>query len=193
MFRITISLLISSLLIYQGPGLKQTEHATPYEDSEAYQVYSAILPLEWPSTEAKAKMLVIRAETTAYEMCLRPDGESRKTIGPAIEDYVKQNGKTRLLQRHFALDPPYELITDEVLKSTFEHGSWVEFYKEHPDSGGSIELSAVGFNADKTVAVVYMGHSCGLLCGGGGFHVLEKKGGKWAPLEWKGTACFWAS
>ena len=56
-----------------------------------------------------------------------------------------------------------------------------------------MELSAVGFNVNKTVAVVYMGHYCGALCGGGGFHVLKKKDGKWVALDWKGSSCAWAS
>jgi hypothetical protein len=62
-----------------------------------------------------------------------------------------------------------------------------------PYTGGWIELSAIGFNADKTVAVVYMGHLCGGLCGGGQFHVLQKKDGKWEPLKWQGKRCAWVS
>jgi hypothetical protein len=56
-----------------------------------------------------------------------------------------------------------------------------------------MEFSAVGFNVDKPIAVVYMGHSCGPLCGGGTFHVLEKSEGKWKPFEWKGSSCAWIS
>lgn len=70
---------------------------------------------------------------------------------------------------------------------------WKAFYESHPDSSGWIELSAVGFNADKTVAVIYHGHHCGNLCGGGGFTVLRKKEGKWQPWQFKGAGCAWAS
>lgn len=69
---------------------------------------------------------------------------------------------------------------------------WKTFYDRYPDSGGWIELSAVGFNTEKTVAVVYIGHNCGVLCGGGHFHVLQKREGKWQPLKWKGSSCAWA-
>ena len=54
-------------------------------------------------------------------------------------------------------------------------------------------LDSVAFNADKTIAVVYMGHSCGSLCGGGTFYVLEKKDGIWKNMRWRGTSCAWAS
>jgi hypothetical protein len=83
-------------------------------------------------------------------------------------------------------------MADE-LKSAIQTAGWEGFYQRYPDSGGWIELSAVGFNVDKTVAVVYMGHHCGPLCGSGGFHVLEKKDGKWVALGWEGSGCAWAS
>ncbi len=136
---------------------------------------------------------MIRAEAKGYEMCLRPEKESENIIGAAISEYVKLNKGSWLLKRKFGIDIPYELISSAELTSTFEQGGWERFYAKYPDSGGLIELSAVGFNADKTVAVVYMGHSCGLLCGGGEFHVLQKRDGKWLPLSWRGMSCSWVS
>lgn len=128
-------------------------------------------------------------------MCLVPEKEYEGLIGPAIAEYVRLNKKAWLLQKKFQIDKPYDFITPDELKLTFEKGvdGWKQFYEEHPDSGGWITMSAVGFNAAKTIAVVYMSHSCGSLCGEGGFHVLQKKGGKWLPLDWKGTSCSWAS
>ena len=187
-----VVLLISLILPFQSTS------ATPqseYELPEAYEVYSAILPSEWPWQVANAKSLVIRRETKAYDMCLKPEKEYEETVGPAISDYLKQNQKTRLLQKNLQIAKPYEIIGSDELKSIFAQGieGWKKFYDQHPDSGGWIELSAVGFNADKTVAVVYMGHHCGGLCGGGHFHVLQKQDDKWVPLEWKGASCAWAS
>jgi hypothetical protein len=66
--------------------------------------------------------------------------------------------------------------------------------ERHPHSAHSyITLSPVAFNAHKTIAVVYMDHSCGSLCGGGGFYVLEKKDGIWRNMRWRGTSRAWAS
>jgi hypothetical protein len=169
--------LISSLLLYQSSAVSTDNQPKPYEDAEAYEVYSAILR---PWQVVKAKSLVIRSETKGYKMCLRPDGESEKIIGQAISQYVKLNEKNWLLKRGLRIKKPYELAPFDKLRSALNSRGW-------------IELSAVGFNADKTVAVVYMGHHCGGLCGGGGFHVLQKKGGKWAPLTWKGSSCAWES
>ncbi|HKN83983.1 MAG TPA: hypothetical protein VJW17_11115 [Pyrinomonadaceae bacterium] len=164
-----------------------------YEEAEAYEVYAAILPSEWPLKEAHAKQLIIRRETTSYEMCLKPEKEFQDKLGPAISAYLELNKKQWLLQPRFSLELPYQFIDSAKVKAIFEHSDWDEYYRLYPKSGGLIDLSAVGFNDDKTVAVVYMGHGCGPLCGGGGFHVLEKVDGKWKPLEWKGSRCYWIS
>ena len=188
-----VSLLISPLLLFQNGAANKDAPPKSYGDAEAYEVYSAILPTEWPWRVANAKSLVIRSETIGFKMCLQPDAESEEIIGLAISEYVKLNEKTWLLQERLNIEKPYKFITSDGLKIVFEQGDWENFGKQYPGSGGWIELSAVGFNADKTVAVVYMGHHCGTLCGGGGFHVLQKKDGKWEPLKWKGTSCVWMS
>ena len=191
MFGKITSLLILALLLSQG--ISGGGKAPPYEDQEAYEVYSAILPLEWPLEDAKAKNLIIQNETKGWEMCLRPDTEWQEKIGPAISDYLRLNAKPLLLQPRIKVAVPYRLINADELKSVNHTAAWEGFYQRYPDSGGWMELSAVGFNVNKTVAVFYMGHHCGALCGGGGFHVLTKRDGKWVALDWKGSSCAWAS
>lgn len=143
--------------------------------------------------DANAKRLIIQNETRGYEMCLRPEKEWQEKIGPAISDYVRTNAKPLLIQPRIKVGAPYRLIIADELRSTIQTAGWEGFYKRYPGSGGWMEFSAAGFNANKTVAVVYMGHHCGPLCGSGGFHVLEKKDGKWVALDWKGLSCAWAS
>ncbi|MBO0859097.1 MAG: hypothetical protein J2P21_11595 [Chloracidobacterium sp.] len=187
-----ILLLIASLPLYQT-GAVSDNQLKPYEDAEAYDVYAAILPTDWLWQVQKAKSLVIQRETKVYNMCLRPDADSEKIVGQAISEYVQLNEKTWLLQQRLDIEKPYEFIGSDDLKSIIDHGGWEKFGKQYPESGGWIELSAVGFNTDKTVAVVYMGYHCGWLCGRGEFHVLQKKDGKWAPLKWNGESCWWDS
>jgi hypothetical protein len=186
------SLLILAFLLSQGV-VGSSGKAPPYEDQEAYEVYSAILPLERPLRDAHAKRLIIQNETKGFEMCLRPEKEWQEKIGPAISDYVRANAKPSLLLPRIKVEVPYRLILADELSSAIQTAGWEGFNQRYPDSGGWMELSAVGFNVNKTVAVVYMGHHCGPLCGGGGFHVLEKKDGKWVALDWKGSSCAWAA
>jgi hypothetical protein len=183
--------LIASLLLYQSGAVSADSRPKPYEDAEAYEVYAVILPTDWLWQVQKAKSLVIQRETKVYNMCLRPDAESEKIIGPAISEYVRLNEKTWLLQQRLNIEKPYQFIAFDDLKFVSEQGGWEKFDEQYPDSGGWIELSAVGFNTDKKVAVVYMGYHCGWMCGKGKFHVLHKKDGKWAPLEWNGETCLW--
>ncbi|HEU0175566.1 MAG TPA: hypothetical protein VFV58_14995 [Blastocatellia bacterium] len=188
-----VSLLISSLSLFQNGATNKDAQPNSYEDAEAYEVYSVILPTVWPSLLGNAKSLVIRSETIGYKMCLQPEAESEKIIGQAISEYVKLNKMAWLLQRRLSIEKPYELIPYDELRSALKQGGWENFYKQYPNSGGWIELSAIGFNADKTVAVVYMGRHSWSLSGGGRFHVLQKKDGKWTPLKLKWPRCAWES
>lgn len=181
------------LLLLVASALPSQTTSSAYDDADAYEVYAAILPLEWPLRVAHAKQLVIRRETRSFQMCLKPDSEIEAKVGPAIADYVKLNESKWLLQPRLSFTSPYQFLETSKFDALMGQGGWPEFYRRYPESGGLIEFSAVGFDVNKIIAVVYMGHSCGPLCGGGTFHVLEKSDGKWKPLEWKGSSCAWAS
>lgn len=193
MFYKAILLLLSAFIFFQQGVVNTNDQPQPYEDADAYEVYAAILPSDWMWSVNKAKKLVIQSKASAFKMCVTPKGESIEILKDAISAYVELSKKSWLLQRRFSLEKPYELITSEELKSTFEHGSWEKFYERYPNSGGYLDLSPVGFNKEKTVAIVYMGHNCGNLCGGGTFYVLQKKDGKWVPLKYQGSSCSWMS
>jgi hypothetical protein len=177
------------------------EEPKPYLDTEAYEVYAAQLPQEWPWSEAHAKQLVIQKETTGYprfgrgDACLPSGGDFSESWNEVLDDYKKQNEMTKILARGFAIDKPYNLIPKQEFDDLFKKDGpgWDGFYVRHADSGGIIHLSAVGFNKDKGRAMLYAGHSCGLLCGGGGYAFFEKKEGKWVRAIVKGMSCSWAS
>jgi hypothetical protein len=183
--------VILLLLVFSSLPTQTTSSA--YDDADAYEVYAAILPSEWPLRVAHAKQLVIRRETKSYQMCLKPDSEIQAKVGPAIAAYVKLIEREWLLQPRLSFTSPHQFLEAGKFDALMSQGGWLEYYRQYPESGGLIEFSAVGFNVDKTTAVVYMGHSCGMLCGGGTFHVLEKSDGKWKPFEWKGSWCSWVS
>jgi hypothetical protein len=208
MLRQGFLLVISFLLLSQSIHFGQNNQLPIYKDEVAYEVYSAILSSPEGTRLPKSKNFVIRQETLRNfgafldinppsPICLRPDAESAKIISTTIEDYVKVNKMKWRLQEKFKLEIPYRLITSEmvisIIKPFTEKEDWKKFYKQYPDSGGFIDLSAVGFNADKTVAVVSIGYWCGSLCGEGKYYVLQKREGKWIPLEWKGESCSWVS
>jgi hypothetical protein len=194
--RILLALGGALLLLYPLYGRHRPANAEPYEVDEAYRVYSAVLPAIGENP------LVIGGETRTPEICLQPlDSQAEKVLRPAIDNYLQLNATPRQLQKHFEISRQYELLPEEELKATFRDGmngspsieGWNTFYARHPGSEGLIELSAVGFNADKTIAVVFIGYHCGDECRGGEFRALEKNGGKWQLLTGRGrwNHCVW--
>jgi len=158
----------------------QHELVAPYENSDAYDVYEAVLATD---VAGATSPLVISAETEPSGMCLEPEGEWKLVLMHAIADYKKQNAKSRRLQPQFRMKRRYELLTKKEIYARFKN----------PGDGSWVELSAVGFNSKRTIAVLWVSYECPGLCGSGTFHVLHKNNGKWQPLEWKGRSCVVAS
>jgi hypothetical protein len=143
--------------------------------------------------------LVIQQETasTNRQECLPRGNAASEMWAGVLEDYKKQNQTPRLFSRSFSIDTPYKLISrtgisDSFGGKTFNEG-WKSFYSRYPDSQGYIELSAVGFNADKTKAFVYIAHHCDTLCGASGYTFLEKRNGKWVKAPVNASFCGWIS
>jgi hypothetical protein len=165
------------------------------EDPEAYTVISALLPGE-------GQFLVLRQQTTFWEkktskdLGIRGDAKFRKEWGKVMDDFVRKNRSPRLLDDKIALERSYKIVSDSELDAIFEHrdaDGWNAFYKKYPRSFGIWSVSAVGFNADKTKALVELNRNCGLLCGGGGPHFLEKRDGRWVEVRVNATVRVWAS
>ena len=124
-------------------------------------------------------------------MCLQPPKAQESVYRPLIDDYAAKNKKKLTLKRNFDL-PQYALVGPTDVKAIQQRsrvaaGFPFKFFV-------IFHVSAVGFNRDGTRALVYVGHRCGSLCGGGGYHFLMKKDGRWqVDREYGGMSCFWAS
>ena len=110
---------------------------------------------------------------------------------PLIQDYIAKNKKKLGLERKFDL-PQYALVgvTEiKVIQQRSRAGDGFPF-----NVSVIFHVSAVGFNRDGTRALVYVGHDCGSLCGGGGYYFLVRKDGHWqTDRERRGLSCRWAS
>ena len=196
-----VSLIVFVLIGFVWVGRAQT--AAKVEDPDAYAVYSVVFTPEPDEKPAKQRRLIIRAGTSDYprysnepDECLKPDDANETRLRPLINAYRDANKSMSVLQRKFSLPFEYELVPSDVIDGFFKTkgpGGWADFYKRFPGSGGYVEMSAVGFNSDKTLALLYAGHSCGGLCGGGAYHLLKKVDGKWTEINWPGTTCTWVS
>ena len=166
--------------------------------AEEYAVYSAVIANMFDGervtfdTGAKIKLLVIQ-DVTATDPTTRDDSRqddqyfrrmfSTLTEGVA-KDYRAKNNKPVRLVDSFGFIVKHVLVDkQEVDKIFIGGGSWEEFYKRYPDSGGFIILSRVGFNAAMNQALVYIQHGCGGLCGTGHYVLLEKSVDRWRVVN----------
>ena len=190
---IALPMLVLSLAASAQRGAVEpyeTHHETatePYEDKGAYDIYNLLLPSEEVMRFAKGTLLIQEDTVTKLDpaACIAPS--EKDEFKDAIADFERVNRKPWRLQRQFTIEKPYELVNQQTLKVVFENGWWGAFYKRYPDAGGYFVFSAVGFNKDKTLAVVYSGSICGSECGQWSLHLLKKLDGTWRVVP--GITC----
>ena len=205
--RRNIGTLFFSLLVVLGQGYPcagqedSTAHpktiVKPYVDADAYAIYAILLAID------KHTFFVIQSETesrptaTPENVGIKGDRDFYKVWGPVLKDYAKKYRSPRLLTRKIPIEVPCELVPQQQISALFRSetkwNAWGPFYELYPSSGGYFWFSAVGFDPQKTHAIVSMNHRCGMLCGGGGPNFFEKKNGKWREVSVKAQVMHWAS
>lgn len=173
------------------------------ETEDSYAIYSMLLKEEMKDWHLKRYAIEewtgdMRGRPSD-PLCLKPADEVRATYQDVFEDFLRKNRSRHRLDRRFALDDylllsPKESEHVEGLFSGPEISRTAEDHKLYHDILAIFTVSEVGFSLDHTRALVYIGHRCGSLCGGGTYHLLVKRDGKWQPdTDYKGTSCGWVS
>jgi hypothetical protein len=191
-----IAVLIITILPtshFSTAAAQEAEAPAPYDDQDAYEIYSLLIPHE-ESYEFGKGTIVIREETFPgikdSERCFSDKAATR--FKDALHDFKRVNARPWLLQRLFEIDRPYEIVSAESIETALRtDDGWEDFNARHPDSGGYFVMSAVGLDQDKTLAVVYTGSTCGGLCGRWSFHLLQKVDGEWKTVP--GVRCLTVS
>jgi hypothetical protein len=191
-------LALAVTLAWSGCSVRaQDAPLKPLDDPEAYTVYASLLPNEWPVRTANAETLVFEQETGTRRDCMPSGKPLEAEWRPVVDDFRAENASVRMVRPGFALGRPYIVVPKADIEARLRENPrdpWPAFYMRYPDSGGFMVVSAVGFNASKDRAMVYMSHECNLLCGGGRYHLLEKVDGAWRaanlPTVWN---CAWVS
>jgi hypothetical protein len=172
--------------------------AVSYDDSEAYAVYAAVLANDPLVTQANPKLLVVRRETEAYQLCEGWDTAAQPLFGSSLADYQAKAKTTWLLRRTPKSSLPSVIATTAEITSSSKSNDPTPnaFERKYPDSHGYVVFSAVGFNADKSVAVVsraFVSYGASSQSSSGGFLVLQRKDGRWQPADWLHMGCAWGS
>ncbi len=171
----------------QEPAATPDDAKNPplYTVHEAYELYSSILE---PQSES-IHQIVLTRETEPHKMCLKPSDEPNPSIRAAMVDYVKANQRNFELQPAFQVSRPYTMVSWHDL-NRLVGDTWKTFHLTYPNSGGLQAFSAVGFNSNKTFAVVYYSQTRHALSGSGAISVFQKVDGKWKELHLK-AMCRW--
>lgn len=201
-----LAVLIASALIQDRQMRLVAEQSGPtvptdITDLEAYAVYRVVIMQDWPVRIAKAKRLVVARETVTHHECLPKGAPMSTEWRPVLDSYLSENVRVRRLRENQDLGLPHVLRPLEELIGFFRpppggdfDKGWSRFYQLYPDSGGYMQVSAVGFDPSKTRALVYVAHFCGSLCGGGEHHLLLKGSDGWQQTKVKDvTSCKWMS
>src|SRR5215471_4607425 len=166
--RLIVLLLITATAFCQEfrslPPLKPSQ---AYQDQEAYKAYSALL------AETHRPSL-IRYDTVGVKACVDSVRARDPVAASALDDYLKMNLIAWALQDKFSLPSRPRLIGSRDIRAM--HVEWEKPPKTRSffTSPGYFVFSAVGFNPDKTIAVVWIDYVCGNLCGNGHLAVLRK-------------------
>src|SRR5581483_829118 len=172
---------------------QQTTAPELYRDADAYAVYSLVLPQEegW-----QGQRLVIR-ETTGtdpnllpLQKCIPlPDG-SKQELQPLYDNFEQANRQSKTLLPMLTIAKPYDLVPESRVYVADVTGDADKAWEvQHPGAFGYLWVSAVGFNSDRTLALVSVSHVCGNMCAGGHYYLLRKQNGKWQSAEFRGGQC----
>jgi len=199
MFLDCLSFLLAAIMVVLLPTGKPSQRktaisqATRQEDKEVYEVYAAVLPMDswyWENS----KVILILGDIPPREWpigspreALNGDARFIESFEPIFASFEAANKTAMMLHSDLQLSKPTRLVTRAELDAAFETPSgtnvgdgWEGFRHHFPDSAGYLILSGVGFNADRTIALVYEEHRCGGLCGAARYYILQKRNGRWA-------------
>jgi hypothetical protein len=183
---------LRSLLVVSAAACAARSAATlPDVHSADQAVYRAVLDsLFVPHNSSRVTHLVIVDSTSTYRLDV-PGAEAVRALYriPGIDSAAIRDYETRNLQPHslkylptLGLRLPVVLATSESLRVVPGEGPekyWNRFYQRYPHSGGSIILSAIGYNVKGDVAILMVEHGCGGLCGSGSTVVVRRDDGRW--------------
>jgi hypothetical protein len=150
------------------------------DEAESYEIYSTVLKVKEPAVFE----WTIVEETRPFQMCLEPALDQQLIYRPMIDDYAFKNRKALGLQRKFRLSA-YTLVSPETWAKA---QSITRNPPRNTQNRAFAVLSAVGFNRDRTHALVcfFANHS-------GTCNFTVKQAGKWQiDRAWRGGSCGWA-
>ena len=162
-------------------------------DEEANEIYRVLVHRQFIVND-EIQLIVIQAETTS---CPMYEDESVKEKFGVTEEFHQMMSKSmpeaevQTLDNYLLMNKTGQklkvwnlgvnsvIVTNSDLPDSKFENFWDRFYRKYPNSPGLMFFSKVGFNDRHEQAFLYMGKSCGGLCGVGKYVLLNKVNGEW--------------
>lgn len=163
-------------------------------DDVDYQIYSTVLT----GMQIDSKLPII-FQTSSKGMSISEETGSDSYIKflkseiPDLDltvftDYNRINTNAINFDNKFTVNSKtVKLVGEEELNFIFSvpdvNGGWERFYKKYPDSNGYTRFSRIGYNTDKTWAVLEIGNFYAGLGAEGSIIILKKENTAWKIVK----------
>lgn len=100
-------------------------------------------------------------------------------------DFERKLRQACLFPKNTRLPAHAEIDWTGQIASYFGQGGagWGEYFRDHADSAGYVELSRVGFSSDGNQALIYLGHQRDWTDGSGKLLLLRRQSGGWGLVD----------
>jgi hypothetical protein len=118
------------------------------------------------------------ADVDALNLQLAAQGRG---IPPDVRTDFKEKNKSSCPIKPFAGIPNLHFLSQREHDLMFRKAStgWSEFHTTYGKEAGMLLLSRVGFNPEKTLALLHVSGGMGSMAGSGALYLFERKNGKW--------------
>lgn len=197
-FSVILTLLVALNILSQTSKQEKTQNKTAgivNYDKDEYEIYSEVIRQQVRDIKGNTLVLALELSECSVGMwkeSLVDAGIPSKNLNE-IENYCLANKdmKAVLISRGLKLKSKLVLLEfAEIGKFFFRvncEDGWKKFYKRYPKSNGNMGLSKVGFDKERTHAVVHYGNQRQCLDGEGYLFVLEKSQIGWEVVYKQST------
>jgi hypothetical protein len=149
--------------------------SVPKDEMELYANYLS------PETHSSALTVVVtttqpsKADIDSINLRLAAQGRG---IPPDVRADFKQKDKSTCSIEPFPSASGVRFISKTEAETIFKVG-WTEFHKRYGKGASRLQFSRVGFNVEKTLALLHVSSGIGPMAAGGVLYLFERKAGKW--------------
>ena len=183
--------VVCLVVIISASALAQTAIAPAtleVSTTDDYAIYSVALTDLYGKPKIE-RIVLIDQTSTGFPPGMAATTQFGGKAQPLLKDFPKvakddfeARNKTHAKIEADKVKTSFEIVlldADAARKLVEGGDTWKGFREKYPNSPGITLISRPGIDADKSHALLYVGNSCDMLCGGGTLIFLSKENGEW--------------